>query len=167
MKSVRDRRRNEENTFEKKLETDSFSTFSSLRYTSTVFSTLFIFIINNDEKIFKQHPSLVNHPSQAAVHKTVIVSRVEKPLPCYDQLVEFRYGYRETQRWIALRLKDTGHISLCYLSRDICKNPFFFFFFLCHSVRLAASQFPNKGLNLCPLGSESTRVPTTGPPRNS
>ena len=55
----------------KKLETGSFSTFSSLRYTSMVFSTLFIFIINNDEKIFKQHPSLVNHPSQVAVHKTV------------------------------------------------------------------------------------------------
>ena len=85
MKSVRDWRRNEENTFKKKpLETGSFSTFSSLRYTSMVFSTLFIFIINNDEKIFKQHPFLVNHPSQAAVHKTVIVSGVEKPLHSYD-----------------------------------------------------------------------------------
>ena len=164
MKSVRDWRRNEENTFKKKpLETGSFSTFSSLRYTSMVFSTLFIFIINNDEKIFKQHPSLVNHPSQAAVHKTVIVSGVEKPLHSYDQLVEFRYGYRQTQRWTALHLKDTGQISLSYLSHDICKNPFFW----CHSVRLAASQSPNKGLNLCLLGSESTRVPTTGPPRNS
>ena len=140
MKSVRDWRRNEENTFKKKpLETGSFSTFSSLRYTSMVFSTLFIFIINNDEKIFKQHPFLVNHPSQAAVHKTVIVSGVEKPLHSYDQLVEIRYGYRQTQRWTALHLKDTGQISLSYLSRDICKNPFFLVP-LCEACSILVSQ---------------------------
>lgn len=66
------------------LETGSFSTFSSPPYASMVFSILFSFVINNDAKLFKQHPSLVNHSSQAAVHKTVIVSRVKKPLPPYD-----------------------------------------------------------------------------------